>query len=471
MNRTKRLIATALCASMALSTCSCSKKFENNVIDAADKLGGYIVDRNYNKLEKMTEDGDDDIEDIFSMLTDTPEDKQQEARQIIASTLSYEVDEESFEGDFMGKEGSIDIVFTYVDYESVTEDGFFVDVDAFTEAIEDCDDTVEVTLTLDFIDDTGDCFCTNIDEISKLFPYADEEFNFALNPEDYAGGVSFYDLNDGNGYRDVSSILCELEIEGDGQRMDWTYYFKVNLDYVEIYVSDRMTASAGEPLVALYQEDENLESGLYTISFFTDSGVLLGMESVTVTKTEPTPSPTPTFAPDYSDETPNPGPYFMCPEDGIAALPETDITMDLPDNVMCYDSDTPEYASLIAGSSLEEGICFLACDPDETEYVMCVHFDGVGYDSDSILSSIDYAVSNQESRYLGEGDTVERSSQDFTVGDRTFTMNILRVEEPEGNVYYYQFGSIGDSDTAYMLIIGSLDEPVSENYFAGMTIG
>ena len=65
MNRTKRLIATALCASMALSTCSCSKKFENNVIDAADKLGGYIVDRNYNKLEKMTEDGDDDIEDIF----------------------------------------------------------------------------------------------------------------------------------------------------------------------------------------------------------------------------------------------------------------------------------------------------------------------------------------------------------------------------------------------------------------------
>ena len=114
MNRTKRLIATALCASMALSTCSCSKKFENNVIDVADKLGGYIVDRNYNKLEKMTEDGDDDIEDIFSMLTDTPEDKQQEARQIIASTLSYEVDEESFEGDFMGKEGSIDVVFTYV---------------------------------------------------------------------------------------------------------------------------------------------------------------------------------------------------------------------------------------------------------------------------------------------------------------------------------------------------------------------
>ena len=115
----QKALSLMVSASIMLTVTSCAKSIEEPVLDMADDLGKYIVDRDYNKIKKLTGEKNDKLEEILSLSDDSSETDVQ-AREIIASTLSYEVDEDSYDGD--KEEGSVDIIFTYVDYEKAIED-------------------------------------------------------------------------------------------------------------------------------------------------------------------------------------------------------------------------------------------------------------------------------------------------------------------------------------------------------------
>lgn len=144
----------------------------DEIADLAEDVCKYTADLDYKKLSKMTEDGDEDLEEIFEGIEDDG------FREVVASTLEYEIDEDSLEKD--GKKGyTIDVTFAYVDYEEVLEDDSVITVEDFEDAVEDCDEKIEESITLEFEKDGDDILFANISDLEALFPYWDE----ALAPD------------------------------------------------------------------------------------------------------------------------------------------------------------------------------------------------------------------------------------------------------------------------------------------------
>lgn len=176
MKRTKKTVSMILASSMLMSLCACQDKSMDEVLYLAEDVAKYTCDLDYKKLSKLTEDGDEDLEEIFEGIGDDG------FREVIASTLEYEIDEDSLEKD--GKKGyTVDVTFTYVDYEEVLEDDEILSVDDFEDAVDDCDEVVEETITLEFEKDGSDILFTNISDLEDLFPYWDEEFTLGVTDD------------------------------------------------------------------------------------------------------------------------------------------------------------------------------------------------------------------------------------------------------------------------------------------------
>jgi hypothetical protein len=175
MKKFGKALSVLLTGAMLTSLCSCDiakDKSMDEIADLAEDVCKYTADLDYKKLSKMTEDGDEDLEAIFEGIEDDG------FREVVASTLEYEIDEDSLEKD--GKKGyTIDVTFAYVDYEEVLEDDSVITVDDFEDAVEDCDEKIEESITLEFEKDGDDILFVNIGDLADLFPYWDE----ALAPD------------------------------------------------------------------------------------------------------------------------------------------------------------------------------------------------------------------------------------------------------------------------------------------------
>ncbi len=450
MKRFKKDISLLLLASIMLTTCSCAfGNIEEDVLDMADQLGKNIVDRNYKKITKIAGDEDDKLEAVLSLSTDDSV-SDNEAREIIASTLSYEVDEDSYEGD--RKEGSVDIVFTYVDYEKVVDDNpVFADLGAFEEAIEDCDDTVEVTVTFDFEKDKDGIFCTNIGDIEDIFPYSKDEFNFALALYEYVDGITFIDCGAGFVYTDVDYISCTLGVTGDGQLLTWDYYYTVERDGSRIYESGIITAECPTQLEAEYSASGSdiLEDGEYNFTFYTADGEVLYSAFADVTHTEVTPSPTPTPVPSSSGVDVVPGPEYVYSEDGIVALPDTDLVFDLPDGYSCISADSEDYQEIMGGDQwMADQAIFSATDNLGTDLlVIRLNNQSPSSQTDSFATMANNLVAG----YSQYG-TVTLTETSVTVGDRVFPAYIVSIDRGVGTTYV-SICLVGDDDNSFLLTI------------------
>ncbi len=175
MKKFGKALSVLLTGAMLTSLCSCDiakDKSMDEIADLAEDVCKYTADLDYKKLSKLTEDGDEDLEAIFEGIEDDG------FREVVASTLEYEIDEDSLEKD--GKKGyTIDVTFAYVDYEEVLEDDSVITVDDFEDAVEDCDEKIEESITLEFEKDGDDILFVNIGDLADLFPYWDE----ALAPD------------------------------------------------------------------------------------------------------------------------------------------------------------------------------------------------------------------------------------------------------------------------------------------------
>ena len=168
MIRTKKTVSVILTASMLMTLGACQDKSMDEVIDLAEDVAKYTCDLDYKKLSKMTEDGDDGLEERMESIEDD------EFKKAVASSLSYEIDEDSLEKN--GKSGySVDVTFTYVDYKEVMEESGICSTSDWEDAIDDCDEEIEETITLEFEKDGSDLVFSNIDDLEALFKYYDED--------------------------------------------------------------------------------------------------------------------------------------------------------------------------------------------------------------------------------------------------------------------------------------------------------
>lgn len=173
MKNTKKTVSVILTASMLMSLCACQDKSADEVLDLAEDVANYTCDMDYKKLSKLTEDGDEKLEERFESI------EEDDFKKAIAATLEFEFDEDSLEKN--GKKGyTVEVTFTYVDYEEVMDESGITSLSDWEDALDDCDELVEETITLEFEKDGSDILFVNIDDLEDLFKYYDEDIAGAV---------------------------------------------------------------------------------------------------------------------------------------------------------------------------------------------------------------------------------------------------------------------------------------------------
>ena len=280
MVKMRKLACAVLAGAMALSATACSltdslKKTEeadpDDIIELAEDFGKSVVTADADKILKNFEDIDDDDAEKFKedlSLDDQDEDNVY-LKEYIASTMEYEVDEDSVE--IKNDKASCDVYFTIVDYMDSTGD-LAGEVNEFYDVLLACGSTIKYTVTLDFVYEDGEwillpeCF----DDLDKLFTYVNYEFDFVYFVPPQAIDACWYN-SDGD-Y--VNTSYIELDVYF-ADIADCDMYYNVSKDGELIYISE-MSYVGNDYYYAGYADymrtddyGDYLEPGEYTFQVYT----------------------------------------------------------------------------------------------------------------------------------------------------------------------------------------------------------
>lgn len=303
----KRIIAVVLSASMLLSLTACFDKSKEEVLDVADDVASAFADRDVDAIVDLTADAEDEDITVLQEILDFEGFYDEETAAVlkaIGDSITYEIDEESAEATKKSEEGSVDVVFTMVDYESVLEnEDNLVDVDTCVAAIEDCEDTIDVEVTFDFVLDGEDWLLSDFTEVSgNLYEFVTIEVSFTPALVEMVDYVTWWTADADGTYTNADTI--ELDIiptaEGASGDVTWEFYYEVYFNNSLVYTSESCT-DYGSYIEAYYGTsysgasvgaDGYLSAGSYTITFYTLDGTQLATSSVNVYEetavTEPT---------------------------------------------------------------------------------------------------------------------------------------------------------------------------------------
>ena len=289
----KKLVAAVLTCTMVASMTACTGTKGGNtddIVDAADAFAKQVAALDGKKMLKLVEEIDEDkAEAIKNKLAMTDvEDDEAAVMQAIASTITYEIDEDSAE---INKDSaSCDVVFTVVDYADAIGD-LAGDSDDFISAIEACDETKDYTVTIEFVQDDDAWLVAEdtLEDLNGVYSFLDYEFDFGAAGSDILDLVqrTSWWLSDNDNYENAEYIELDLWFtENPGVNV----YYIVSKDGTDVYTSDVLSFSTSF-FEAKYSSDEGaamqgsyIAPGTYGIRIYTEGDdVLLADETTTVT--------------------------------------------------------------------------------------------------------------------------------------------------------------------------------------------
>lgn len=259
--RFKRAVAAGLAGAMAMSCASCMLfgPDKKEIVEAADTFASAILKKNPDKILKLTNEKDlGAFPDLFE--EDNYSEDELKFFDAVGDTISYEIDEESVEVD--KDEASVDVVFSMVDYEEALKDGDYADIDEVLDAIEDCDDMEEFTVTFEFEKDDDEWLLTNFKDkgFGKIFFYYTYELNLTPPIADLLDYTDCWSSDYG-----LFSDVCFLEDISEYESMlSFDVYYEGSL-----YVADQMPTmtSSGNTIYCDYTDPDyaDLPEGEYEI--------------------------------------------------------------------------------------------------------------------------------------------------------------------------------------------------------------
>lgn len=471
----RKATAVLMCLTVLAGSTSCAAKTRDRIVDSVDHFAELVIKRKYDKLEALSTEGDEDLKTMMSLSEDSS-DLNEQARVVIMDTMTYEIDEESFEGGATYRINSIDVTFEYVDFDKLENLDFYADIDEFREDVERCSDTVRKTVTLEFVSGEDDGYlCDDLGDLTSVFqPIYNAQFNFADSYSSYIGDVGFtgegYDEAT-NTYTDVSKIECEVGIVGEGTLMDWNYGFSVYIDGEQIF--DHGDNFVANPSVISVDHDAVWDEGLpegtylpdgeYEFVFYDMNGNTFASATTTVTHTPvptATPSPTPSLEPDVELG------VFFCPEGDSVTLPGTDIVYTLPeDSYMQFREEDYLAIQYVMDQGNPDHLVVYA---DVNEFTICdfraYYIPDAGVDSDAANEAFQGFVDRTASYYTEGEYTVNETTVDM--GGRSFRVVYFENLQSGIDGYDTAFLLVGNEEVSYVVVfyednIGYLEEDIS----------
>lgn len=260
-----RVAAMTIAGVLALSCSACGLIPESakpeDIVDAADAFASAMVKCDAGKIAKLTtEDKDSDtiaeLEAHLGGLLYTAE--QDTVAEAVADTITYEVDEDSVEID--KEEAEAEVVFTMVDYDKALGGIEFFSVDEAVQAVKDCDDTIEVKLTVEFEKDEDEWLVSNFSDKGFMAFYDFYGYDINFIP-DFVSFIDHTDIYASDNLVFMSVVFTEdFSDYADGMSMD-------------VYLNDAPISDGGtyiegdlETIWCEYVTDADyLETGTYTV--------------------------------------------------------------------------------------------------------------------------------------------------------------------------------------------------------------
>lgn len=333
----KKLISIVLVLANVLTLASCqvfekpdetkaSKETKTSgvkeeVFDTVAKIGTALAECD---LEKFTENcvaSSREIERKMPVVTEEDDDyktpkitDQWRLMNMIASSITYEIDESSFKGGIWGSKCSVDVKFSYKDYRRVkmskTE---FLGPAEFNTLLRDTAETVDQTITLEFVKgDSGRHYVlANPDDLAPVYDYkvSDVKFFklFDMVKKCYMTGDGFNTKTDT--YSNTNSFTIVFELDNRAENYIWTYIYAVVLetqpDWTYLYTSKTVIDKNPNEIRITYTQDKNFEDGFYAFFIYDQTNKqLVGQEFyVKNTPTETEPSSTESTSESTSENT------------------------------------------------------------------------------------------------------------------------------------------------------------------------
>lgn len=285
----KKSVAFLTVAAMAMQFSACSLLGgidEEAVSSAADKFASTLLSLKYSKIEKLCTEIDDDYQELLDVNSRSHTPEELTIIDAITDSISYEVDEDSIEGD--KKSASCDIIFTVVDYESVLNDeDAMATLDDCLAALNSADKN-EITITAEFEKDDDSYLIDNFDDFAdELFDYFDLEAEFIVIPEVTA---TWFFGGGANGNEYVNTNEIDLQIFFTNVEPSTPVYYEIFWDGNNsvVYTDEDTDAwvNVNDDGIPCDETGTFVAAGTYTITFYLADGTEIYSDSCTVTVEE-----------------------------------------------------------------------------------------------------------------------------------------------------------------------------------------
>ena len=260
---------------------------EEGVFDTIDEIAEALAECDYDSFKKYCEADADYIRDAMPIVDESTEKatKQELVENMIAATITYEIDKDSFQSTFLGA-SSVDVTFSYKDYRKASEmkDGFINPGD-FNTVLGNVTDTVDFTLTLNFQKHYNEFFLQNPEGLTVLYDYTDTELNyisiFDMVDDIYLTGADYDPETESYYATDTFEIVLVLNEEAS--KYVWQYKYRVSIEtypeWTHLYRSEKITEYNPTEIHVTYTADQTFEDGYYVILFYNYyDDMIIGME-------------------------------------------------------------------------------------------------------------------------------------------------------------------------------------------------
>ena len=260
---------------------------EEGVFDTIDEIAEALAECDYDSFKKHCEADADYIRDAMPIVDESTEKatKQELVENMIAATITYEIDKDSFQSTFLGA-SSVDVTFSYKDYRKASEmkEGFINPGD-FNTVLGNVTDTVDFTLTLNFQKHYNEFFLQNPEGLTVLYDYTDTELNyisiFDMVDDIYLTGADYDPETESYYATDTFEIVLVLNEEAS--KYVWQYKYRVSIEtypeWTHLYRSEKITEYNPTEIHVTYTADQIFEDGYYVILFYNYyDDMIIGME-------------------------------------------------------------------------------------------------------------------------------------------------------------------------------------------------
>ena len=259
----KKVASAILAGAMLLSCASCALfgAGKKEVIESASAFADALVKMNAKKIIKLTDEKKTSkaAEEITYILsTNMFSANRLSYLEAVQDTITYEIKEDTVTVE--NDKASVDVVFTMVDYEKALKDGDFESIDDVLVALEDCEDTTDITVGFEFKKDGDKWLISNLKDKDYKKLYEFMTYSYSVTPE-LASTVDDTYIYGGSYYIDMDVYFTE-DISSYSNMITYDVYYEGDL-----IASDRYPSVYSSDLWIEYYNDDysDLASGDYTI--------------------------------------------------------------------------------------------------------------------------------------------------------------------------------------------------------------